>query len=104
MLKFAATFDPGETKDYVRDWTAEMDAVSDTITATSAALVTENTGLSVGSVAIDASQKKVVMWLTASNATQLASLVGTVVIIAHTITTAGGRFYKERIGLKIMRK
>lgn len=109
MIKLQPPFDPNETKDYTINWTDELDAYSDTIKdmqndGASFIVLTQNSGLSVVSTSIDSTSKKAVVWLTASNITQLNALVGSSVLLDHTIKTSGGRTLNETISLKIRSK
>ena len=104
MLKWVAPFDPDETKDYSRNWTEEMDGISDTILSSQFVVITVDSGLAVASTSIDPSGKITIVWFTTSNITQLRALRGTTILLDHTITTSGGRIYNETIGLKIKEK
>lgn len=104
MIKPQPPFDPNETKDYTIDWTNEMDAFSDTIEEASFVVSTPNSGLGVVSTSIDATGKFATMWLTADNLTELNAMVGSNVLIDHTVTTNGGRILNETVSLKIRSK
>ena len=103
-LKWTAPLDPDEKKDYVRDWTAELDALTDTISSAQFDLpqaVTDAT-LTATNVSIFDSSKKVRVWFEATNAATLRStFAGNKVSVRHTITTVGGRRFNESIELKI---
>ena len=107
------SFDPDELKDYVRDWTNEMDATSDTIAS---ATITIPASATVHTLAVQAgptvfgSSKKVKVWF---EATTPATLIAAIndgkfddcrVAVDHSITTAGGRTLNETIYLKLENK
>lgn len=104
MIKPQPPFDPNETKDYTIDWSEEMDAYSDTVQTANFTVSTSNSGLGVASSSVDATGKFATMWLTASNLTQLNAMIGSSVLIDHTITTSGGRTLNETISLRIRSK
>ena len=104
MLKWFAVFDPNETKDYYRDWTAEMDAINDTIETVIFSVTTPDSGLAVQDQAVAATQKIAVVWFTAYDVDKLTAKAGKYITIDHTITTIGGRVYNETLGLKIKEK
>lgn len=106
-LRWEAPFDPDEVKDYTRDWTAEMDARSDTLASVSFELPADAVaaGLTVQDAVRDSTNKKAIAWFVSSNpALTLSSLGGTRVPVDHTIVTAGGRTLNETILLRVASK
>lgn len=102
-----AVWDPHEEKDYVRDWTAQMDADTDTIASPTFTLPAEalSAAMVVYGVGIDASAKKAIFWVRSTNpTTTAAALEGQSIYIDHTIVTVEGRKYNETLVLKIESK
>jgi hypothetical protein len=99
--KWSAVFDPDEVKDYARDWTSEMNAISDTIDTVDFTVIDSASGLQVDSTEIDITEKIAVVWFSASDKIALTNLANSTIEIDHTITTVGGRTYNETLGLKI---
>lgn len=98
---WSSAFDPDEVKDYARDWTSEMNAISDTLDTIDFTIIDTDSGLQVDSTSIDATEKIAIVWFSSSDKVALTALANTTVLIDHTITTVGGRTYNETLGLKI---
>lgn len=93
--KYSIVKDPDAVLDYVFDWTAWLDAVSDTI-ATKDVVVTSG-ALPASSIAVNASSisgKAVVAWVSGGQAGETASL-------RCRITTTGGRTDDRTVYLRI---
>jgi hypothetical protein len=106
-LKWQAALDPNEKKDYVRDWSAEMDAETDTIASAQFVLPqsAQDATLTATSVTIFDSSKKVRVWFEATDAdTFRSAFLGKRIDVDHSITSTGGRRFNETIELKIREK
>lgn len=105
-LKFPAPLDPDEYKDYVRDWTDEMEVTSDEIASALFELPSDaiTAGLFIDVQQVSVDKKKAVFWIGSNNPTATRALVGSEVRIQHTMNTTGGREFSETLIIKIREK
>lgn len=109
-LSWTAPFDPHEVKDYVVDFTAEMDATSDTLTAVRYTLPADAiaAGLQIDSQGLVLSNKGAQVWLSVQEAEE-ANLEAAIVAAGGSITyeldlevdTTAGRLLNRTVKLKL---
>jgi len=104
---WSAPYDPAEKKDYSRDWTLELEATGDTLSAVNFTLpqVAIDAGLTVVVAVTAAANMKAVVWFDCNDAAAcLAALGGQKIDIVHAVTTTSGRELKETLRLRIKEK
>ncbi|SRR5579883_2491662 len=104
--RWNAPFDPAERKDFVRDWSEEMEKSQDTISEVSFTLPAD--AIAAGLQVVASEQQNgvlAVVWFVASDASALlAAFDGKDVAVSHSITTAAGRVLHETCMLRIKGK
>lgn len=104
-LRWKIPLDPVELKDYIIDWSAEMTASNDTISASVWELPAEATaaGLAINDDTFTATTTAV--WLNVPEAADQATIVGKGPFeIENTITTTGGRVLNQSAILRVADK
>jgi hypothetical protein len=104
MLRWPAAFDPNETKDYIRIWTAEMESIGDILDTVQFVVIDNLSGLAVAEQYIDDTARIAVVWFTANDVPTLTTYAGQTLLIDHTVTTRDGRTFNETLGLRIKEK
>ncbi|MDX1531384.1 MAG: hypothetical protein R3362_07650 [Rhodothermales bacterium] len=110
-LRFSKTyapFDPHEVKDYTRDWSNELSAVSDSIAAVGDVTFTPDAAATAAGLEIALTQldgAKAIMWLRAADPDALLAALGEQwASVDHTVRTVGGRTLNETLQVWIAAK
>jgi hypothetical protein len=96
----AAPLDPGEFKDYVLDWSAELDANGATIASSAWALSSEAIADGIEMAAPFIDEKTVGIWLkggTGADASVIFNPPGKQYVIQNTLTDSAGRILQRSI-------
>lgn len=102
-----AGWDPDEQKDYMVDWTEELDADSDTIDTVYFTLPAEalDADIVAYNLGMDVTQKKALLWIKSNDpAATRAALIGQTIQIDHRILTTDGRIFNITCELNIIEK